>query len=140
MARLNVIFVSNLRDTNGLDLPAMLENSIRHSLSNSLHSMLLFSAGHLMQAIDGEAVETRCELQRIFASPHHLNSIVLNEETMQEPSLACTSLGALHLQPTLVARIPPAVVLFALTESAILQRVCPGIARNLLKQFACDYS
>ncbi len=140
MARLNVIFVSILRDTNGLDLPAILEHSVRHSRSNSLRSMLLFSAGHLMQAIDGEAVETRCELQRIFASPYHLNSVVLNEEIMQEPSLACTSLGALHLQPAIIAKIPHAVVLFALTENAILQHVCPGIARNLLKQFACDYS
>ena len=140
MARLNVIFVSALLNADGLDLPAILESLNSRNRSNSIRSMLLFTDGNLMQAIDGEASEARYELQQIFSSPYYHDSVVLNEEIVDCPSLTCTSLGALRLPPEVITQIPPTVALFTLTENAVAQRVRTSIARNLLKQFACDYS
>jgi hypothetical protein len=140
MARLNVIFVSALLHVDGLDLPAILESASSRNRSNSLRSMLLFTAGNLMQAIDGEAAEARYELQQIFSNPCYRDSVVLNEEIVDGPSLSCNSLGALHLPPAVITQIPPSVAVFNLTENAVAQRVRLSIARNLLKQFACDYS
>lgn len=140
MARLNVIFVSALLNADGQDLPAILESLNSRNRANSIRSMLLFTAGNLMQAIDGEASETRHELQQIFSSPYYHDSIVLNEEIVDSPSLSCTSLGALCLPPAVITRLPPGVALFTLTENAVAQRVRMSIARNLLRQFACDYA
>jgi hypothetical protein len=106
MARLNVIFVSALLREDGLTLPALLENSLSRNRSNSVRSMTLFSAGSLMQVIDGD----------------------------------CTSLGALNLLPATIKRLPAGVSFFSLSENAVAQRVRLGIARNLLRQFAADYS
>ena len=140
MARINVIFVSALRDENGLDLPRALQHVAGHKYTDSLHCMTLFAAGSLMQEIDGEAPQARAELRRIFQSSHYLNAIVLNEEEVPEPSLSGNSLGALHLAPAVIEMLPENVVLFSLNEGAITQRVRSSIARNLLKQFAADYS
>lgn len=140
MARLNVIFVSALLHANGQDLPCILESLRSRNRANSIRSMLLFTAGNLMQAIDGEASETRHELQHIFSNPHYHDSVVLNEEIVDSPSLSCTSLGALRLPPAVITQLPPGVAFFTLTENAVAQRVRMSIARNLLKQFACDYA
>ena len=140
MTRINVIFVSALRDENGLDLPRALQCEAGHTFTDALHCMTLFAAGSLMQVIDGEAPQARAELRRIFQSSHYLNTIVLNEEEVTEPSLCGNSLGALHLAPGVIEMLPEHVVLFSLNEGAVTQRVRSGIARNLLKQFAADYS
>lgn len=139
MARLNVIFVSALLNADGLDLPAILDSATSRNRSSSLRSMLLFTAGNLMQAIDGEASEARYELQQIFSNPYYRDSVVINEEIVEGPSLSCNSLGALRLPPAVITQIPPSVALFTLTANAVAQRVRLSIARNLLTQFACDY-
>ncbi len=140
MSRLNVIFVSALLNEAGQDLPSLLASAARLNATGSLRSMLLFSAGSVMQAIDGESEETRREVQRLFQSRHYVNSIVLNEEKVESPSLHCSSLGAHRLAPALIEELPPGLAFFELCESAVVQRVRNGIARNLLKQFAADYS
>jgi hypothetical protein len=140
MARLNVIFVSALLREDGLTLPALLENSLSRNRSNSVRSMTLFSAGSLMQVIDGDASETRTELGWIFHNACYRHSIVLNEEEVEGPTLDCTSLGALNLLPATIKRLPAGVSFFSLSENAVAQRVRLGIARNLLRQFAADYS
>ena len=140
MARLNVVFASALLDANGQGLPNLLDDARRHNPTNSLRSMLLFSAGQLMQVIDGEVEETRRELQRLWTTPHYRDAVVVNEVQVQEPSLDGTSLGSLHLSATVMKDILHPVVLFALSEAAVVQHMRPGIARNLLQQFARDYS
>lgn len=139
MARLNMIFVSALLQ-NGLDLPQILQDSMARCHSSSLHTMVLFSAGQVMQAIDGEAQEAREEMQRLFHSAPYTNSVLLNQEEVEIPSLTGISLGAHQLASCVVAQLPPGVQFFKLSEGAIVQRVRSSIARNLLKQFAADYA
>jgi hypothetical protein len=140
MDHLNVIFVSALRDQTGSDLPALLEEHAACSHLTSVCSMLLFSDGNVMQAMDGEASEIRCELKRLFQSPFLRDAIVLNEELVNSPSLEGHSLGAQHLTASVLDQLPANVAFFKLSEGAVAQRVRSGIARNLLKQFAADYS
>jgi hypothetical protein len=140
MAHLNVIFVSALRDVAGNDLPAILEDYAASNPSNSVCSMLLFSDGSVMQAIGGEASEIRCELKRLFQSPFYRDCIVLNEEMVDSPSLDGHSLGAQCLPASVIEKLPANVALFNLSEGAVAQRVRSGIARNLLQQFAADYT
>jgi hypothetical protein len=140
MTHLNIIFVSALLHEDGRDLPAILEHAIACNPSRTLRSMVLFSTGSVMQAIDGEALQARLELKRISGSSLYLDTIVLNEEEVQGHSLSGNSLGALHLSADVVGMLPADVAFFNLSEGAVVQRVRLGIARNLLKQFAFDYS
>lgn len=140
MSHLNLIFVSALVHEDGQDLPAILKRSVSCNQNRSVRSMILFSAGNVMQAIDGEATETRDELHRLFQCVHYKHSIVLNEEEVNGPSLKGNSLGALGLGAHLIGMLPADVAFFSLSESAVAQRVRLGIARNLLTQFAADYT
>ena len=139
MTRLNMIFVSALLNDEGQDLPAILE-SAASSQSDSVHSMILYSAGNVMQFIDGEASEARSEFKRLFQNAQYVNSIVLSEEEVEAPSLSRSSLGASRLQHSVIEKLPRNVAFFKLSESAVAQRVRLGIARNLLRQFAADNS
>ena len=139
MARLNMIFVSALHQ-NGLYLPQILQGSMARCHSSALHTMVLFSTGQVMQAIDGEAQDAREEMQWLFNSAHLSNSVLLNQEEVEIPSLTGTSLGAHQLASCVVARLPQGVQFFKLSEGAVAQRVRSSIARNLLKQFAADYA
>jgi Sensors of blue-light using FAD len=139
VTRLNMIFVSALLNDEGQDLPAILE-SAASSQSDSVHSMILYSAGNVMQFIDGEASEARSEFKRLFQNAQYVNSIVLSEEEVEAPSLSRSSLGASRLQHSVIEKLPRNVAFFKLSESAVAQRVRLGIARNLLRQFAADNS
>lgn len=139
MTRLNMIFVSALLNDEGQDLPAILE-SAASSQGDSVHSMILYSAGNVMQFIDGEASEARSEFKRLFQNAQYVNSIVLSEEEVEAPSLSRSSLGASRLQHSVIEKLPRNVAFFKLSESAVAQRVRLGIARNLLRQFAADNS
>ena len=140
MAYLNLIFVSSLLNEDGHDLPAILKRAALHNHSGTVRSMLLFSAGNVMQAVDGEESEVRSEWRRLLHCDDYRDSIMLNEEEVEGPSLVHNSLGARHLLPALVEMLPDNVAFFSLSESAVAQRVRLGIARNLLRQFAADYS
>jgi hypothetical protein len=140
MTLLNLIFVSSLQRADGNDLPAILARAVLHNQSTSVRSMVLFSAGNVMQAIDGEASEIQCEKRRLFQCADYLDSIVLNEEEVAGPTLSGNSLGASHLSPTVIEMLPANVAFFGLSERGVVQRVRLGIARNLLRQFAADYA
>lgn len=140
MTHLNVIFIGALRDVAGHDLPAIWANAVAGKPSGSIRSMLLFSAGHVMQAIDGEAATIRSEFKRLVHSPYFRESVVLNEEKVPGPSLFGNSLGAQQLPLSVLEKLPADVAYFSLSEGAVTQRVGLGIARNLLRQFAADYS
>ena len=140
MTHLNIIFVSALLNEDGHDLPTILGHSMSCNPLRTVRSMVLFSSGSVMQAIDGEALEARRELKRISESAYYHETIVLNEEEVDGYSLTGCSLGALRLSADVVGLLPADVAFFNLSESAVGQRVRPGIARNLLKQFAFDYS
>jgi hypothetical protein len=79
-------------------------------------------------------------MKRLFQSPFYRDSVVLNEELVDSPSLEGHSLGAQHLPDSVLEKLPSNVAYFNLSESAVQQRVRSGIARNLLRQFAADYS
>jgi len=140
MTHLNIIFVSALLNEDGRDLPAILGHSMEFDPMRTVRSMVLFSTGSVMQALDGETVQARREMKRISQCAHYRDTIVLNEEEVEERSLAGCSLGALHLSADVVEMLPADVAFFSLSESAVTQRVRLSIARNLLRQFAYDYS
>ena len=140
MARICMVFVSDLLNASGQDLPDILACALANPQTSSMGSMLLFAAGSMMQVIEGEADAARAEWTRLLHSPYYRHSILLNEETVATPCLSGVSLGALQLAHAVIAQLPPAVAYFRLSESAIMQRVQQGLARNLLKQFAADYS
>lgn len=140
MAQLNLVFVSALQSENGSELPGILHGALAHNPSQTLRSMLLFAAGSLMQVIEGEAHLARQEMQRLFSSPDYVDPILLNEVRVSADSLADTSLGALHLPAAVIERVPSGVAVFSLTAHAVDERMRPGIARNLMRQFAADYS
>jgi Sensors of blue-light using FAD len=140
VTHLNMIFVSALRDAEGHDLPALLKNAMAYNQSTSVRSILLFSAGQVMQAIDGEVAHIRSEWRRLLQCSYYHDSIVLNEEEVPGPSLTGNSLGAQRLPAAVLEGLPAEVAFFKLSEAAVAQRVRSGIARNLLQQFAADYA
>jgi len=140
MALLNVISVSSVINEYGLDLPDILSATLLRNARLQLRSMFLFSGGNIMQVLEGAHEAVNKGMQEIARDGHFVELLELNRVTVDEPRLQTNSLGAGRLSASVLERLPADLVFFPLGASAVEQRVRPGVACNLLAQFARDYS
>jgi hypothetical protein len=140
MSYCQLIHVSSYINEYGTGLPAFLDSVGLGQPCSATLAMTLFFNGSMIQLIEGTALDVRTIFHRMQHDTHLFSVTKLTEHVTQQRSLASHALGINGVNFVGAQACASTVPLFKLCPTEVMHRVLPGVAQNLLVQFARDCS
>ena len=131
-------FVSALSDEYGHSLPAILQKSFDKYRSLQIRSLMLFSRGNIMQALEGETDAVQSVFDYISRDCRHMHVQTLLRQRGHSRSGVESGFGYRRLDRQILHKICPAIPVFTLTSLEIANRVRDGKVQLLMQQFASN--
>lgn len=137
MGLIRLIYVSNAHhEMAASELDSVLEASARNNATRGITGMLLYANGSFLQILEGEAAAVDEAFERIGRDPRHGNIFVLEREAVGERSFARWSMGFKRLGSADASAHPNYAPFFAHGFNAAALGVQPGLALEMLNDFA----
>ena len=134
---LQLIYVSTAhRELEQSELLKILAGAIRHNTENKLSGMLLYAKGSFIQVLEGGEAAVTETVKHIFADPRHHSVCILLNEPVNEREFAQWAMGFHQLNSADVAKHPHFVPFLERGFDPGELKATPGLAMELLKQFA----
>lgn len=130
-----LIYVSDLVNSDEAQLAPILESAVRHNQEDDISGMLLYSGGNFLQVLEGTPEQVRQTYQRICRDPRHTNIIILTQEEVEERHFSDWSMGYRKLSDEDVARFPEYAPYFQFGFKPTDFKAKPGAALEMLKLF-----
>ncbi len=138
MALLQLIYVSTLAaGTSEAEIVQILETSVRRNTAVGITGMLLFAQGNFMQVLEGERGAVEETYARIVRDPRHDWVLEIDRWEVELRDFLRWSMGYRHLSADELARVPSAE-LFLHVRDPLVIRARPGLALDLLRDFAAN--
>lgn len=137
MALIRLIYVSNShRELTPSELETILQSSVQRNHASGLTGMLLYSCGSFMQVLEGEPQAVDETFRRISTDSRHGDVVILEREPITERSFDRWSMGFKRLGRAEAASLPGYAPVFANGFDAAIVGAQPGLALELLQEFA----
>ncbi len=137
MALYHLIYVSSARaELAAEDLQRVLESAFHHNTPQQVTGMLLYLDGCFMQVLEGEETAVDGTYARILKDPRHTGVMLVERAPIGKRSFGRWTMGFRQLQGSDVADHPAFAPFFSDGFSAASIGAEPGLALDILKQFA----
>lgn len=137
MNLIRTIYVSTASPDLGPDGVAdIMEVAVRTNLRLGITGMLILVDGCFMQVIEGQEDVIDAMMLRLFSDPRHSGVTVLVRETIESRSFSRWSMGFRRVESEEAARNPVWAPLCAGGFSAEKAGASPGVALDMLLEFA----
>jgi hypothetical protein len=135
---IQLIYLSDLLPGQEKGLTSILETSVRRNGEDGITGMLLYIGGNIMQVLEGEENAVRRTYERIGRDPRHRNIVLLTEETMTTRDFPDWRMGYKQVSEDVVQSVPGFAPFFQVDFRLGAIQAMPGVAREMLKFFACN--
>lgn len=137
MDLIQLIYVSNAQNEMATaELESLLAVAARNNSACGVTGMLLYAHGSFLQILEGEATAVDTTFAHICRDPRHTNIFILAREAIGERSFARWSMGFRHLGHADSVAHPAYAPFFEHGFDAAAFGVRPGLAVNMLNDFA----
>jgi len=135
MPLLQIIYMSNLVDNDEAQIAPIVESARRNNSKNEITGMLLYSAGHFMQVLEGDPAAVKATFDVIRQDPRHDSIFILDELRVGRREFGAWSMGYHQVTSLELRSQPDLAALFEIKAPELSRRVAPGIAHAVLKSF-----
>jgi hypothetical protein len=136
MSLFQLVYMSSLVTDQAEILPAILDSSVRNNKRRNITGMMLYSAGNVMQVLEGEKYAVLETFQAIQMDARHRGVFVLIEEEIVSRKFASWSMGFRQLSKADLERLPVSANFFKVRPEEIALRDQPSDALTILESFA----
>jgi len=138
MSLIQLIYASRLSGDAepDVELPIILEQSVRNNGACGITGMLLYSSGSFLQVLEGDADAVGHAYRRISTDPRHENAVILGLVNIEERQFPSWHMGLRKLTLSDQARLPDQAPLFQFGFGDALIQAGPGVALDLLRTFS----
>nr|WP_314857774.1 BLUF domain-containing protein [uncultured Undibacterium sp.] len=136
MNLLQIIYASDLSNSNESELSAILDASVRNNEKNEITGMLVYKNGRFLQVLEGEKEAVLETYERIGKDPRHQSIVLLLKDEIESRDFKDWSMGFKKLLDSDLENFPIYAKYFDTALSDIDIAARPSIALEILKVFS----